>query len=184
MIEGMNYTDVTLDIETLSVRPNAQVLSISAIGFNPFEITTDFTNNPKLDVIVSLEEQEHRDVQEDTLWWWTKRDQKVQDKMFSDVRTPVDESLDQLIKFCWQKNRIWCQGPTLDITILIHLFEERKKGVPWSYGAVRDSRTLLDLVEVEQPPVTHDSIEDCIRQTMGVQQALKKLGVTKFVRIR
>jgi hypothetical protein len=178
-----SMTDITLDIETLSVRPNAQVLSISAVGFNPFEITTDFTDNPKLDILVSLDGQEHRDVQDDTVWWWSMRSPEVQAKIFNEVgRLAVPEALDQLIKFCWQKNRIWCQGPTLDITVLTHLFEEHGKGVPWGYGAVRDSRTLLDLVYIEAPEATHDSLEDCIRQTKMVQEALSKLGITKFVR--
>jgi len=179
----MNFTDITIDIETMGVKPDAQILSISAIAFNPFEITTDFTTNPKLDLLLSLDEQAHRSQDDDTCWWWTMRSPEVQAKIFNDVgRVPVPEALDSLIKFCWQKNRIWCQGPTLDITLLTHIFAEYGKGVPWGYGAVRDSRTLLDLVYIEAPEATHDSIEDCIRQTKMVQEALSKLGITRFVR--
>jgi len=175
-----------VDIETLDTKPTAQVLSISAIGFNPFELTTDFSLNPKFDILLSLEGQESRSINEQTILWWSNRSPEVQSKIFSDVgRLAVTEALDQLTKFCWLKaNRIWCQGPTLDITVLTNLYEEYGKGVPWNYGNVRDSCTLLDLVEVVQPEVTHISIEDCIRQCMGVQQAIKKLGITKFTRNR
>ena len=126
------FSDITLDIESLSVKPNAQVLSISAIAFNPFEITTDFSLNPKLDLLLTLEEQEGRDIQDQTVWWWSMREPEVQEKMFSDVgRTSVDNSLEQLGKFIWQKERIWCQGPTLDITVLTDLYEFRGKNAPW-----------------------------------------------------
>jgi hypothetical protein len=180
-----NYTDVMLDLETLSVRPNAQVLSIAAVGFNPFDPTPDYTQYPTLDLLLSLDEQEHRDIQEDTLNWWNYREPEIINKIFAENgRVAVDDALDQLSKFCWNRERIWAQGVTLDISVLTHLYEERGKGVPWPYHIVRDSRTLLDLVEVEQPPVTHDSLADCFRQIMGVQQALQQLGIQKFIRAK
>ena len=51
---------IMLDIESLSLQPNAQILSISAIKFNPFEITKDFSSNPKLDILLDLDEQANR----------------------------------------------------------------------------------------------------------------------------
>jgi hypothetical protein len=181
----MIYTDITLDIETLSLKPNALILSISAVAFNPFEITTDFSNNPTMDLLLDFDKQQHRDVNPSTVDWWSKQDEKVKNKIFSDTgRIPIPEAIGQLIKFCWLKDRIWCQGPTFDVTVLANIFDEYEKTLPWPYNAIRDSRTLLDLYNVQQPPVTHDSIEDCIRQTMGVQQALRGLSVTEFMRKR
>ena len=179
-----NYNHIMLDIETMSIKPNAMVLSIAAIAFDPFEITTDFSKNPQLDLLLSLEEQSSRDVQEVTAWWWQQRDQSVRDKIFGDDnRVLVVDALQQLSKFVWMKNTIWCQGPTLDITVLTDLYESNNLSVPWKYHVVRDSRTLLDLVEIEpEPDATHDAIEDVVRQSKLVQKALKKLGVTKFVR--
>ena len=166
-----------LDIETMGVKPDTLVLSIAAVAFDEFNDISTYSDLQHLDLLLDTEEQAHRSIDKETEWWWNQRDEAVREKIFGDVgRVSIDDALDQLIKFCWQKSRIWCQGPTLDITVLTHLFSERGKGVPWGYGVVRDSRTLLDLVEVEQPPATHDSIEDCVRQIVGVQQAIKKLG--------
>ncbi|VVC05799.1 Uncharacterised protein [uncultured archaeon] len=53
-------------------------------------------------------------------------------------------------------------------------------GYPWFYYNIKDSRTLLSLQEVDQPKVNHDSVQDCIRQIIGVQQVLQKLGVKEF----
>ena len=179
-----NYSHIMLDIETMSVHPTAMVLSVAAIAFDPFEITTDFSDNPKLDLLLSLEEQSNRDVQEITAWWWAQRAPEVKAKIFGEEnRVSVDIALDLLIKFCWQKSTVWCQGPTLDITVLTHLFEEHNKGVPWKYNVVRDSRTLLSLVEIEdEPEATHDAIQDCYRQCRMTQKAIKKLGIVKFAK--
>jgi hypothetical protein len=177
------YTDIMIDIETLGTTPNAQVLSIAAVAFNPFEITTDFSENPTLDLLLTLEDQQNRHVDDGTLVWWSKQSHEVQDRIFGESdRVSIVESLEQLSKFCWLKNRIWAQGITMDICILTDLYGEHKKSVPWNYGAVRDSRTLLDLYSVNQPLVTHDSLADVLRQISGTQQAIKGLGITKFVR--
>lgn len=179
-----NYNHITLDIETMGVKPDTKVLSIAAVAFDPFEITSDFSQNPKLDLLVNIDEQENRTIDEETIWWWSQREQSVRDKIFGEKnRVSVADALDLLIKFCWQKSTVWCQGPTLDITVLTHLFEEHNKGVPWKYNVVRDSRTLLSLVEIEdEPEATHDAIQDCYRQCRMTQRAIKKLGISKFAK--
>ena len=170
-----------LDIETLSLKPNAQILSIAAIKFNPFEITTDFEKNPKLDILLNLDEQIHRDQDEGTLDWWSRQDEKVRDKIFSDLgRLSIDEALTQLTKFCWLVPTIWANGPQFDICVLNSLYAEYNRGIPWRYNAIRDSRTIFSLADIENPIVTHDSIEDVIRQVKMVQEALKKLKVIQF----
>ena len=173
-----------IDIETLGTQPNAAILAISAVAFDPFEITTDFSLNPKFDVLIDLESQPNREISEETLEWWSKQSPITRDKIFSDEnRISLKEALEQLTKFVWNTtSKIWVQGVSLDIPVLDHAFNEQKISVPWGYHQIRDSRTLLDLVFVEQPPVSHDSIDDCYRQIIGVQKALQKLGITQFVR--
>ncbi len=180
-----NYSAVMVDLESLSVKPTATVLSISAVAFNPLEVTKDFSNNPKLDLLLDIETQAHRHVQDETLAWWTRQDQKVQDKMFgTENRISVEVALKQFSKFVWQKNQLWAQGVTFDIVVLENLLEEYKMATPWPYHIVRDSRTLLDLVDIPKEPVSHDSIEDCFVQIRAVQKALQILNVTRFSRMR
>ena len=179
------YSDIMIDLETLSVLPNATILSISAIAFNPFDITPDLVNYPTFDVLISLEGQENRHVQEETINWWARQHEDVRAKIFSETgRISLKEALEQLTPFVWNKDRIWAQGVTLDITVLDEAFREYNLPTPWPYHIVRDSRTLLDLCTVEQPPVTHDSLQDCFRQISGVQQVIHKLGVTRFARFK
>jgi hypothetical protein len=109
----------------------------------------------------------------------------VQESIFGEghVRFTLAECLEQLHKFTWNSvGRIWAQGAQFDISILEHAYRSVNRAYPWQYWSVRDSRTLLDLVPVNLPSATHDAMEDCYRQIVGVQQALAQLGVEKFVR--
>jgi len=179
----MNFSDICVDIETCSTYPNATILSISAVSFDPLKITEDFTDNPKLDLLLNIEEQSNRHIDENTIAWWSQQDPKVQAKMFGEEnRVSVKDALQQFSKMCWNKQRIWAQGITFDITILENILRENNMPIPFQYFKTRDSRTLMDLVEVIQDPVTHDSLEDVIRQIKGTQQALSKLNVKKFMR--
>ncbi|VVC05798.1 3' exoribonuclease, RNase T-like [uncultured archaeon] len=103
----MSYSDVMLDIETLALKPNATVLSIAAVGFSPFENTVDFSNNPKLDLLLDVDAQKNRIDDDDTISWWSKQDPKIIEKIFSlEGRISPQEALKQLTKFCWIKQRI------------------------------------------------------------------------------
>jgi len=179
------YPSAMIDLETLAVSPDAQILSISAVAFDEFDLQPNHEEYPTLDILVELDEQQDRAIDPETVAWWSRRDPEVIDKIFAEEgRTKLDNALTQISKFLWQKQRIWCQGPTLDITVLEHVLRSRGMGIPWQYHIIRDSRTLLDLTKVEQPPVTHDSLVDCFRQLIGVQDALKKLGITQFVNFK
>ena len=179
------YSDVMIDIETLSVFPDATILSISAVSFDPFDIDPDIANYPTLDLLISLDGQEQRSIQDETVNWWARQSSEVQAKIFSDSgRVSMPAALEELTKFVWNKNRIWAQGVTLDITVLAHAYQQVAMPVPWPYHIVRDSRTLLDLTDVEQDAVTHDSLLDAFRQVTGVQQAIARLGVKKFIKFR
>lgn len=178
-----NYSNIMLDLETLATTPNAKVLSISAVAFDPFDLYQDLSANPTLDLLLNLDEQENRDADPSTVEWWSKQDIAVVEKIFGETgRISVDDALARLAKFVWNKDRVWAQGITFDFPILESLYREHNKGIPWKYFKVTDSRTLLSLVEVEQKVVNHDSLADCYRQISGVTQALSKLGIEKFTR--
>jgi hypothetical protein len=179
-------TNVMLDLETLAVSPDAVVLSIAAVEFNPFEVTKDFSKLKAIQILLDIDDQVQnyqRKVDDSTVEWWGNQAQEVQDVIFSDVgRVSLVEGLSQLTKFCWNKSRIWAQGPQFDMTILEHMYKQSSVSPAWKYWQIRDARTVLDLFPVEQPVVTHDSIEDCKRQIVGTQKVLSELKITKFVK--
>ncbi len=172
--------NLMLDLETLAVQPDACILSIAAILFDPFEEGKIF--DEAFTVNVDIDSQD-RFVDPNTVEWWSLQDPKVREELFCEEgRIPLQEALTDFNKFAWNKDRIWCQGPSFDIPILEHACKSYNLNVPWQYWQVRDSRTLLDFTFVEQPKATHNALEDVIRQALGVQTALKQLGIKKFVR--
>lgn len=184
----MPLTDVMIDLETLGTTPDAVILGIAAVKFDPFddylEKGLDVTDLPALDLLVDVDTQPNRSVEDSTLEWWSKQDPVVQEKMFSTQgRVSFEQALEQLHQFVWNTGgRIWAQGTQFDISILEHSFRSLNRAYPWRYSQARDSRTLLDLVNVSLPNATHDAVADCFRQIVGVQKALATLGVNRFVR--
>lgn len=175
---------VMLDLETLSTDTDATLLSIAAIDFYPFE-PIDIEHPKPVDnffYLIDLDSQIGRSINDDTVAWWGKQDQKIQDLMFAEGgRIPLEDMLTKLAKFVCNKDRIYSQG-SFDINILEHAYKSFNMPNPWAYYRIRDSRTLLDLAQIDLYPATHDPLDDCNRQVLGVKQILNKLNITSFSR--
>lgn len=180
--------DTMIDLETLSATPDAVILQIAAVKFDPFddylERDISLSELPQLNLLVDLDSQPDRNINESTMQWWAQRDSEIQDRVFAaQGRVAFADAMQQTHRFIWNSSgRIWAQGTSFDISILEHAYRSLDQPYPWQYWQARDSRTLLDLVAVNLPPATHDALADCFRQIVGVQQALRRLGVSKFIR--
>lgn len=184
----MPTLDIMIDIESLATQPDAVILSIAAVKFDPFddyqEKGVDFQDLPTLNLLVDVDSQPNRVVSDSTLSWWGQQDPAVQERVFNtNGRLSFEQALGQLHKFIWNSGgRVWAQGTHFDISILEHAYRSLDQPYPWQYWQARDSRTLLDLVKVDLPNATHDAVADCHRQIVGVQKALATLGIQKFIR--
>jgi len=169
-----------LDLEGLATGPETCILTIAAQGFDPFG--DGYYQDKSYYARVTLESQEHREIDQNTLEWWATQPPVVRDEAFAeDGRIPLDQALDELGRLIWHSNRIWAQGPTYDMTILEHAYKSYKKPLPWQYYKVRDSRTLLSLwPDVEAPPASHHALEDCRRQIVMVQDTLKYFKIKEM----
>jgi len=187
----MACNHIMVDLETLATTPDCVILTIGAVKFDPFDnyVKTKVTlaDLDKFYTRVTLESQPDRRVDDGTVEWWSKQNAAAQAEAFGeDGRIPLEDALEQLRKFILHSSRTWCQGPSFDIPILEHAYKAINKPTPWNYSQTRDARTICDLVAVEMPAelqtTTHNAAEDCYKQIVGVQLALSKLGVEKFVR--
>ena len=184
----MPTTDIMIDLETLGTTPDSVIVSIAAVKFDPFDdyqtcgVTAD--QLPTLNILVDIDCQTDRRIDENTVIWWSQQDPLVQETVFSPIgRVSFADALDQLQRFIWNTGgRVWAQGTQFDIAMLEHAYRSVNRAYPWRYSQARDSRTLLDLVAVSLPNATHDAAADCWRQIIGVQQALAALGIQRFVR--
>lgn len=173
-------THVMIDIETLGTTPDAVILSIGGVKFDPNgdRIFDDFSY--KLDI--DEQQQRGRVTSEDTMSWWAKQPREVIESAFGlEERTPVDEMLDHLKRWCVGADAFWAQGPTFDMCMLENLYRQYNKPYPWAFWKVRDSRTLFSLMPTDPRKAmkfaAHDALEDCKAQAKCVQHSLRHLGV-------
>jgi len=172
-----------IDLETLSTAPNALVLTLGAVHFDPEanEIGEEFY------IRLNVEDQSAlgRDIDPNTIDWWAKQDQAAQDEAFSDEdRVPLKDAIDQFHKFTKGCSAFWSHGSTFDLIILNDIYSQLNKTVPWNYWQMRDTRTIFDigLSPNMNKEGLHNALEDAMRQAKGVQHIyaqLRKAGIGK-----
>ena len=168
-----------IDLETLSTRPDAVILSVGAIKFDPYSSAEP--HDPLLfKVDVDSQTEMGRHVMEDTLnWWATQREHIREDALGEADRMSLDDTIKAINKWAVGVDVFWCQGPLFDYAILQNLYAQLDRPVPWQYWAIRDSRTLFSLYrETDVAKVdAHNALADCDYQAKKVQRYYKQLGL-------
>ena len=168
-----------VDLETMAVSPNAVVLTLGAVHFNPY----GNGYSDKLYLKLSIDDQDalSREVDPNTLDWWARQDKAIMEEAFSpDDRVSVSDAVDQFHKFAWGCDKFWSHGAVFDLMILEDMYRQVNRTPPWEFWRCRDTRTLFDLAdpEMEKSVEQHNALFDAIRQAKGVQTVYRKLGKT------
>ena len=176
----MANTDIMIDLETLATSPNAAILTIGAVKFDPFGDDIHDSKCEKFYVKVDLDscDRLELEVNDATIQWWAQQEQAAQDEAFSpDGRIDIVDAFNQLYKFCWGAKRVWSHGAAFDIVICENVFNKIGKAVPWSFWQARCTRTLFDIgINPHRPPVLkHHALEDAWNQAVGVQNVFQTL---------
>jgi 3' exoribonuclease, RNase T-like len=169
-----------VDLETLATTPDASVLTIGAVKFNPDHSFIDRSKSNIFYRRISLESCSELGLVEDpgTLDWWAKQAPEIIEEAFHpENRHPIQQVMEEFTKFCWGCDRYWSHGSIFDIIILEHIYRKLGKGAPWNFWDVRDTRTLFDLgYDPEMPKdAKHNALEDAYRQARGVQNMMAKI---------
>jgi hypothetical protein len=171
--------DVMIDIEGLSTGPDATILTIAAVEFDP--LRRDCLGRQYY-VRVDMESQSTRHIDQDTLNWWASQPAVIKDDAFSEQdRVPLQTALEGLTRMVWHSRRVWAQGPTYDMNILEHAYKSLNMALPWKFYSVRDSRTLFSLVpNLERYPASHNALEDCCCQIALIWDTLEYLKIKEI----
>lgn len=178
----MSY-DIMLDLETLSTRPEAVILVIGAVKFNPFK-RDDFGSTLYIKPDVDEQVEMGRHIDDNTVAWWGKQPDEVrEDAMGEEGRISIQETMKQLNRFLVGADNIWAQGPIFDIGILENLYREAGCPPPWQHWRISDSRTVFkmhgDPREVGRENF-HNALADCVYQAQGIQQVYESLGLQAY----
>lgn len=167
-----------IDLETMAVSPNAVVLSLGAVHFDPCE--KGYSKSLYLKIDLDDQDRLGREIDPNTLDWWARQDPMIMEEAFSqEDRISLEQALDQFHKFAWGCDAFWSHGATFDIVILENIYQQLKKPLPWNYWQIRDTRTLFDIgIDPNMPKENkHDALQDAIRQAAGVQNVYAKLNL-------
>jgi hypothetical protein len=190
----LNNVDSMIDIETLSTEPNAIVLSIGAVLFDPYaENTAEDLSEYTFYQNITIESQKHRHLSKDTQEWWTQQDPAAWEALKHDQK-PLVKVLENLYHFhCTRTglklpkvHRVWANSPSFDCVILDSAYRhyERFFQFPIPFWNWRDCRTVLDIAyppgDDTRPHIRvgqhHNALDDCISQALMVQDAYRALN--------
>ena len=170
-----------IDIECLGVSPDALILTIAAVAFDPFSNRIDQEHS--MYYRIDPESQPNRGIDDATVDWWTKQPSIAQEEAFGEKdRVPLREALEKLSPLIWRSNRVWANGITYDMTILEHAYKQNGINLPWQYYKVMDARTVFKMFpSVGIPKNHHHAFYDCVNQIGMLQEVfshyrIKELG--------
>ncbi|HAV8118756.1 TPA: exonuclease [Escherichia coli] len=133
-----------IDLETMGKNPDAPIISIGAIFFDPQtgDMGPEFSKTVDLETAGGV-------IDRDTIKWWLKQSREAQSAIMTD-EIPLDDALLQLREFIDENSgeffvQVWGNGATFDNVILRRSYERQGIPCPWRYTNDRDVRTMVAL---------------------------------------
>jgi len=161
----MKTVEMMLDLETMSLAPNAAVVAIGAAVIYEGAITDQFY------LTVSLKSCMEYGLKSDasTILWWLKQDVEAQKEIFG-ATTELDTALVLFSRFCaaYKIEGMWGNGVDFDNTILSNAYKVLNMRTPWPYYANRCFRTAKAMhhriLPQEDNPNKHHALQDALWQ--------------------
>ncbi|WP_201795223.1 3'-5' exonuclease, partial [Escherichia coli] len=133
-----------IDLETMGKNPDAPIISIGAIFFDPQtgDMGPEFSKTIDLETAGGV-------IDRDTIKWWLKQSREAQSAIMTD-EIPLDDALLQLREFIDENSgeffvHVWGNGANFDNTILRRSYERQGIPCPWRYYNDRDVHTIVEL---------------------------------------
>ncbi len=184
----MSYTDVMIDIETLSTEYNACIIAIGAVKFNLYD---PLKKREELELLIDVKSCEELNCHkcENTIEWWNKQPEEVLKHVFDDEpRFHIKDAIIQLNKFCKGDIqgqglvRYWSQG-AFDYIILENTIKALKLEPVWKFWEIRDSRTIGSICKdiPKKPTKAHSPVVDCNHQINVIHFVYNKINAKESI---
>ncbi|HFT9628898.1 TPA: 3'-5' exoribonuclease [Escherichia coli] len=138
------YDHLMIDLETMGKNPDAPIISIGAIFFDPQtgDMGPEFSKTIDLETAGGV-------IDRGTIKWWLKQSREAQSAIMTD-EIPLDDALLQLREFIDENSgeffvQVWGNRANFDNTILRRSYERQGIPCPWHYYNDRDVRTIVEL---------------------------------------
>ncbi|WP_097469814.1 exonuclease [Escherichia coli] len=172
-----------IDLETMGKNPDAPIISIGAIFFDPQtgDMGPEFSKTIDLDTAGGV-------IDRDTIKWWLKQSREAQSALLTD-EIPLDDALLQLREFIDENSgeffvQVWGNGANFDNVILRRSYERQGIPYPWRYCNDRDVRTIVELgkaidfdarTAIPFEGERHNALDDARHQAKYVSAIWQKL---------
>lgn len=146
----MLYTHLMVDIESMGEKPDAPIVSIGAVFFDPASGQT----GPEFYKVISLESAMGWGGVPDasTILFWLKETSEARSEIVMDHAIPLDDALLQFKDFIAENAangkdtvQVWGNGATFDNVLLENSYARTGISCPWKYWNNRDVRTIVEL---------------------------------------
>tara|TARA_X000000368_G_C23048162_1_gene720067 strand:- start:520 stop:1029 length:510 start_codon:yes stop_codon:yes gene_type:complete len=148
---------IVLDLETLSTRSNAAIVSIGAVAIDNLEIVDEFYVNvdPKTCKDVGLH------IDPITIEWWAEQDRETREALQINP-VPLQEALDKFVSWYGSESiPIWGFGANFDVVIMESALQAEGITAPWKFWDIYCLRTLSNVLDRRLPKKNnHNALDD------------------------
>jgi len=172
-------THVMLDLETMGTAPNAAILAIGAVKFDPAHHHIEEDSFYRLiDLGSSVGAGLVMDV--DTVLWWLGQSAKARAELTRESgRVHIRQALQDFSEWYGEERfPVWGDGAASDNVWMKSAFEAVGLSCPWTYKEDRCFRTMKELrptVDVEFKGAEHRALDDAIYQAERLMAILDTL---------
>ena len=163
--------NLMIDIETLSTRCDAAILSIGAVFFDTetLELGETFLVNIKME-----SDKNYGRIDPETIKWWLKQSDIARIEVTQSTEHTLLSALCSLKRWITSKTdpkqlKVWANSPSFDLVILHNAYQRCDKNAPWEWHNERDVRTCIDIGKTELN--RHETIKPNNRQHTALADA-------------
>ncbi len=174
---------VMIDLETLGTRPDAAIIQVGAVLFEPVS-GGKLLNHKGFNRHVLVQDGSGTIDHGTLCFWLTEHSAMRMGEALSDRAEPLATVLQALVEWPFEAHGlsweavggVWAKPADFDLPILKSAFARVGRDVPWDRRAARDVRTLFSLAggepDIDWTGFTHhDAFDDAVGQAMQVQKA-------------
>jgi hypothetical protein len=175
----MNH--LMIDLETLGTAPNAPVLSIGAVFFDPSTGELGRTFEESIDVEDAMQ---FGRLSGSTFKWWMAQSDEARKAAIRGTK-PAAEVFGAFVRFAGNgfNLRPWGNGASFDISIMDYAIPRiLNRPAPWKFWNIRDCRTVKEMADgvvpdyaVPREGTHHTALADAVYQAKWVSHYWQNL---------